>query len=1127
MSEKKGSAFRPPSEWRIVAILVVAAALLRLRTGVLRGDSLSFDESMYVILGRNLLAGHGYVMNDLPNATFPFLLSLIAGLGDLAAGPRWALMLPTIIFGAAALVPLYLLARRMAGQTAAFAAALVYAGFPALLHFTPFVQYAQKLYEGGEHVYIFFFLFAAYFAYAAAETGRRRDYILAGLFTGAAFEVRQEAVLFAAAAIAWLAGVAAARRRWRDLARVGECAAAALLLALPFVVQARVVTGAWYSGPRFSKTFLMRDDLGSVVRRNIWKNALASYFRLNAEGTDLETAYYGVSPWHKRRIAEGHERAGLGEVVKGLRLHNIRTARMNFRRTVIPPFYGAPLALGVIALLMRPGRLRTFTFFAALAFPAAFIAAALYPLTRFSMYLAPLAPLLMGIGIAFVFETAFSRSRRLAPWAASAAFAVAAAFAVHGAWRSIKSQDALRKEPSFARTAESLHDYAADWLERNTAPGERVVASSPQAPLFAGREWIAMPIDTGERVLAYARYRGVRYMVQMTAGTEKPPEALQGALVAIYSGQAPNVSRQHLHLRPLSAGNAGPFRGDTENMTVAWEKRLPRTDILIVAAIAAGAAAARLAAGSLRGDYLSFDESMYVILGRNLLAGHGYLMNDLPNATFPPLISLIAGASDMALGPRWALTLPSALLGGAAALPLFLLARRMASRTVAFAAALLYAGFPSLLQFTPFVSYPRRLYDGSEQVYLFFFLFAAWFVYAAARDGRLRYYIAAGLFAGAAFEVRQDAALFAGVATLWLAAIAVARREWRRLPRIAGFAAVALLLALPYLVQVRVATGSWGAGPRFAKTFSMRDTFTPVLAENRWEDALASYFALNDEGTELETAYWGVSARHRARTPEGREAARTLDVLAALRPRNVAAAQRAFLRFVVPDKLGYAMLLGLAALILAPWRWTNFTFLVALALPGVFAVAALFPLLRFVMYLAPFAALVAAWGIVALFELAAFVMPRFKDSAAPVALLATAALALYGTYSGIRSQAALRAERSYERVAEDLETMAAGWLSANTAPGARVMASSPQTPLRARRLWLALPIARPARVIEYARRREADFIVETSSGGGEPDALMAPALVAAFADQARGVAVKIAIYDLSTLPVAGAGGGLP
>jgi len=533
--------------------------------------------------------------------------------------------------------------------------------------------------------------------------------------------------------------------------------------------------------------------------------------------------------------------------------------------------------------------------------------------------------------------------------------------------------------------------------------------------------------------------------------------------------------------------------------------------------LTAAAIIVRLASASLRGFYLGFDESMYIILGRNLLSGHGYTLNDLPNATFPFLISIFSGAADMVWGPRWALSIPSAVLGGAALIPLYLIARRMSSKTVAFAAALVFVGYPPLMRLTPFLSYARLVYEGSEQIYLFFFLFAAYFVWCAGSEGRWRDYILAGVFCGLASEVRQDAIMYGALAFLWLAGVAVARRQWKALPRVGAFAAAALILALPFVVHVRMVTGMWGTGPRFAKTFLMRDTFTPVMEKNQWKAALASYFQLNEDGTELETSYYGVSPWHRQRLAEGYEHVGAREALLGLRPGNLAIAWVGFHKWIAPNRFALLALLGIVAACISDRRWLILTFLLTLIVPALVTAMLLYPLMRFWMFLAPFVALFFAWGLVCACELVARHIRRARDTSAIVALILAGVVALAGAWTGIRSQRITAGRDSFDRAAEILQKNGGDWLAANTLPNARVMATSPQATLMAGRAWLALPISDGAHILKYALLKRADYIVRTVSGPEDNPSELAPALDTILSTQTQGYHVRLYIYDLHKL----------
>jgi hypothetical protein len=442
---------------------------------------------------------------------------------------------------------------------------------------------------------------------------------------------------------------------------------------------------------------------------------------------------------------------------------------------------------------------------------------------------------------------------------------------------------------------------------------------------------------------------------------------------------------------------------------LAWKITLKDTLLTTRAAlivIVAASVTMRIAAAATRGDYLGFDESMYILLGRNLLSGKGYVLNGLPNATFPYGISLLAGVGDALFGARWALSLPSAVLGGLAVIPLYHLAARMASRVTALAAAVLYAGFPSLLFFSPFVSYGRRLYEGSEQIYIFLTLAMAYFAYSAIVEGRLRQFVFAGLFCGAAFEVRQEAAALCALLAAWMLLAAAWRRSLRQLAKALAFPAAALLVALPFVIHVRTVTGTFGPGMRLAGSLPMRDAFMPVVEKNDCSSALNYLLALNKDGVELEHAYYGVSDWHRDRLRSGTGGVGAM--FSDLRPGYVLEAVRLFVEKVVPDKLIPLLLAGFVALFVGQRRWVNAAFIALLALPAMFLAMALFPLARFSFYLAPYAVLLIASGVCLVLEVAGMAVKRIAPYG-PAAVVAVAALlSAYGAWDSLSAQKGFR-----------------------------------------------------------------------------------------------------------------------
>ncbi|MDP3773521.1 MAG: hypothetical protein Q8Q85_04575 [Gemmatimonadales bacterium] len=100
------------------------ALLVRLVLLVARSDYVVHDEGYYLLIARNLAAGHGFSLNGLPHvALSPHQPLLVAGL-TLAGMPLlWASRLLAAVAGALLVVPVAFLARWWYGERAGLAAA--------------------------------------------------------------------------------------------------------------------------------------------------------------------------------------------------------------------------------------------------------------------------------------------------------------------------------------------------------------------------------------------------------------------------------------------------------------------------------------------------------------------------------------------------------------------------------------------------------------------------------------------------------------------------------------------------------------------------------------------------------------------------------------------------------------------------------------------------------------------------------------------------------------------------------------------------------------------------------------------------------------------------------------------
>jgi len=85
----------------------------------------------------------------------------------------------------------------------------------------------------------------------------------------------------------------------------------------------------------------------------------------------------------------------------------------------------------------------------------------------------------------------------------------------------------------------------------------------------------------------------------------------------------------------------------------------------------------------------------------------------------------------------------------------------------------------------------------------------------------------------------------------------------RRLTQTALVAAVLLAVIMPFLVHVRISSGRWGLGSKLSNFVRTRPTLEAWVRRNDAMPYCKVHYALNEQGTDLADAYWGVAQWHR------------------------------------------------------------------------------------------------------------------------------------------------------------------------------------------------------------------------------------------------------------------------
>lgn len=212
---------------------------------------------------------------------------------------------------------------------------------------------------------------------------------------------------------------------------------------------------------------------------------------------------------------------------------------------------------------------------------------------------------------------------------------------------------------------------------------------------------------------------------------------------------------------------------------------------------------------SLTSYCIAGDGAAYIGMAREFAAGR---WRAPLGAVFSPLYPLlIAGLHLLVTDWELAGNLVSALLGTGAILSVYLLMREVfGGGHLALGAAALTAIHPDLAAYSASVR--------TESGYIFLTTMAVWLLLRAVRETRVPMALLAGLVAGAAYLYRTEAIGLIGLGAVYPLGAALG---WRR-PLVGKasvlgivFVTAASLLAVPYMLFLHAATGSWSVGREF------------------------------------------------------------------------------------------------------------------------------------------------------------------------------------------------------------------------------------------------------------------------------------------------------------------------
>ncbi len=513
---------------------------------------------------------------------------------------------------------------------------------------------------------------------------------------------------------------------------------------------------------------------------------------------------------------------------------------------------------------------------------------------------------------------------------------------------------------------------------------------------------------------------------------------------------------------------------------MAQRRRILSDNLKELLLLVALAAAVRAIFFELRGDYLDWDEALYLLIARNINEGAGLTLNGHPHTALGPfvpyataLVSRVTGHELMAAHRLLVIAAGALLIP-----PFHYLARLHAGKKVATLASILLIGWPALIDVAPKLGPMwRHMYAGTEPVFLaLLFGSLALGELGIRRPGPSKYLIFAfaGLLLGCGFLTRPESAVI-GVLYLGVRGI-----RWFRSEKIGDVAVAATVAALtfilvvaPYLNHVRNATGSWTPSGKLAPTRMSGDLYQKLVRNDRHMGAyLRVWWALEPGHAFLLNPYWGA----RSSLPDEQRLSDFGRALDAEWPRSVDGGSRAFERLTVwVRSLGTLagpiyFLLSILGLVASrgSLRRTFPPFVVTGIVASSLTALTVFAMPRFFLYLVPVFAMWSAEGIIGLSQLALRRGRRIRELPMALGFMVVGLLvAASGTASG--EAEALRGLALGNRVASERLGEA---LPANSP----VIAWHPRLAYWAELDWRPLPVAPLAATVHYALERDVRYL---------------------------------------------------
>jgi hypothetical protein len=468
---------RPPRLGGLVLAALVVGLVVRVAVG-LTDDAASTDETAYLHSGLSFVHGDGFERYGQPELHFPPFLPVLLGVASwFVADPHTGTVALTVVSGTLLIIPLSLLARRLAGPAGGVATAWLAALVPGL------ATMPQIRGTGSEAAYALLVVSAVWLVVSASDHhGRARlgRVAAAGVLVGLSYLTRPEGLLMVVPL--GLAVLVLAHRCPPRAATVAAFALPVLLCVVPYATYFHANTGRW---ELTGKTQDASIEAWAAVARGDRATRNGELYGLDESGLRFAAEYTPLTT-----LAREHP-----EDYRGIVGTNVSKLR-----DVVNTMTVLPLPLWLLAAVgaWRLRRSRTVWLLLAVGALPVLSSLAFFVQQRYLVVTIALATVPMGAALGSLRPRL--RMAATAAVLAVAVFATVVSFRgdVAGWWHPVEQTE---------------QRVAGEWLAAHSDPGARVMTRSMIVEFYAERPSVALPAAGLDEVLRFARHYGVDYLV--------------------------------------------------------------------------------------------------------------------------------------------------------------------------------------------------------------------------------------------------------------------------------------------------------------------------------------------------------------------------------------------------------------------------------------------------------------------------------------------------------------------------------------------------------------------------------------------------------------------------------------